>query len=230
MTPYYEQDGIVIYHGDCREVLPTLAIESPVVVFDPPYGINHQSSHGASWQNTEIKNDSDTAVRDWVVRRFVGCPLAVFGTWKVSRPECRAVLIWDKGPAFGMGDLSFPWKPSFEEIYIIGDGWSGRRDEGVLRGPPVVSWESKGRRHPHEKPVWLMSHLISKTPCEVVIDPTCGTGPTLRAAKDLGRRAIGIEIEERYCEIAANRLRQGVLFGSDEHLTPAPEAAPNGPR
>lgn len=122
------------------------------------------------------------------------------------------MLIWDKGPQFGMGDLSFPWKPSFEEIYIIGDGFSGHRDEGVLKGFSSVSWESKGRRHPHEKPSSLMAHFIAKTNAPSIVDPCCGTGPTLRAAKDLGRRAIGIEIEERYCEIAANRLAQEVLF------------------
>jgi DNA modification methylase len=110
-----------------------------------------------------------------------------------------------------MGDLSFPWKGSFEEIYVLGDGWSGRRDEGVLRGSPVVTWESKGRKHPHEKPVWLAAHFIAKHSAKVVIDPTSGTGFALRAAKNLGRRAIGIEIEERYCEIAAKRLAQGVL-------------------
>lgn len=211
MTPYYDKDGIVIYHGDCREVLPRLG-SSDLVVMDPPYGIDHSSGYGASWENTTIANDHSTDLRDWLIGKLSPTPMVVFGTWKAARPrDVRAVLIWDKGPAFGMGDLSFPWKNSFEEIYVIGTGWAGRRDEGVLRGPPVVSWESKGRRHPHEKPVWLMEHFINKTEACSILDPCMGTGPTLRAAKNLGRKAVGIEIDEWYCEIAAKRLAQGVL-------------------
>jgi site-specific DNA-methyltransferase (adenine-specific) len=110
-----------------------------------------------------------------------------------------------------MGDLSFPWKMSWEEIYVLGNGFTGKRDEGVLHGHLVVSWESRGRTHPHEKPVSLMTYLIGKTDADWVLDPFMGSGTTLRAAKDLGRKAIGIEIEERYCEIAAERLSQEVL-------------------
>ncbi len=214
ITPYYDEGGITIYCGDCREILPGLP-KCDLLLTDPPYGINHSSSFGATWQNTTIAGDSDTSVRDEVVEQFNVA--AVFGTWKtppISR--VRGVLVWDKGPASGMGDLSFPWKPSWELIYIRGEGWAGRRDEGVLRGPTLITWESKGRFHPHEKPVWLASKLISKfSQAATVLDPFMGSGTTLRAAKDLGLKAIGIEIEERYCEIAANRLRQGVLFPAE---------------
>jgi hypothetical protein len=167
---------------------------------------------GASWLNTRIANDNDTAIRDEVIAWGEGLPMIVFGTWKRAKPRnTRAVLIWDKGPAFGMGDLSLPWKPSWEEIYIIGTGFRGSRDEGVLRGHIVVSWESLGRCHPNEKPVSLMRALIGKITANTILDPFMGSGPTLRAAKDLGRRAIGVEIEERYCEIAALRLQQEVM-------------------
>lgn len=223
--PYYEHSGIVIYHGDCREILPNLESsgQGRVIVCDPPYGISHSSSYGASWQDTMIAGDADAQLRDWIVSTcFPGSPMAVFGTWKVARPtEARAVLVWDKGPAFGMGDLSFPWKNSWEEIYILGDGWEGRRDEGVLRGHIVLSWESKGREHPHEKPVSLLKHLIGKNRAGLVLDPTCGTGTTLVAAKELQRSAIGIEIDERYCEIAARRLSQQVL-----DFSPKPKREP----
>ncbi len=215
MTPYYDKGGITIYHADCRDVLPSLpVVPVDLILTDPPYGIAHSSSFGATWQNTTIAGDDDTACRDWVLTwaRARGVPAACFGSWKVPKPiGTRAVLVWDKGPAFGMGDLSFPWKPSWEEIYIIGDGWKGTRDEGVLRGHLVVSWESKGRRHPHEKPVSLMAYLLSKIEAERVLDPFAGTGSTLRAAKDRGLKAVGIEIEERYCEIAARRLEQEVF-------------------
>jgi DNA modification methylase len=216
--PYYEQDGITIYHGDCRDVLPTLELGSvDLVLTDPPYGISYATNFavrgiGASWLNTEIANDADTTVRDAMLQLLPGIPALVFGTWKVQRPRnTRAVLVWDKGPASGMGDLSFPWKGSWEEIYVIGGGFSGHRDEGVIKGFTELTWESQGRSHPNQKPVKLLRYLLSKHPGQTILDPFMGSGTTLRAAKDLGRRAIGIEIEERYCEIAAKRLQQAVL-------------------
>lgn len=212
MKPYYEQDGIIIYHGDCREVLPTLTESVDLVLTDPPYGINYKTTHGASWEGTQIQGDSDTDLRDFVVDHFSGFPMFIFGSWKMRRPiSTRAVLIWDKGPAFGMGDLSFPWKNSYEEIYVIGDGFKGKRDEGVIRGHIQVSWESKGRCHPNQKPVSLISYLLSKTNATCICDPFMGSGTTLRAAKDAGMKAIGIEIEEHYAEIAAKRVEQGVF-------------------
>ena len=212
--PYYQDDRVRIYHGDCREILgfPEIAIIADVVITDPPYGIHHQSGWHSSWKDTEITGDESTDSRDWLITRYDGLPMAIFGTWRIATPVAtRAVLVWDKGPERGMGDLSFPWKPSWECIYILGEGWNGPRDEAVLKGYGLATWESKGRRHPHEKPVDLLRHLLQKAPGGVVLDPFMGSGTTLRAAKDLGRYAIGIEIEERYCEIAANRLRQEVL-------------------
>lgn len=212
MTPYYEHAGITIYHGDCREVLPTLSLTEFAVIVDPPYGIEHSSNYGASWNGTSIANDSDTSVRDSIVSWSGSSPAAVFGSWKVTKPRnIRGVLIWDKGPASGMGDLAFPWKPSWEEIYILGDGWNGRRDEGVLKGHIVVTWETKGRQHPNQKPVSLIAHLIHKTTAPLIIDPCIGSGSTLEAAKLEGRQAIGIEVDERWCEVSANRLAQEVL-------------------
>ena len=205
MNPYYQDDYVTIYHGDCRELLPNLP-KVDLVLTDPPYGINHSSSHGASWQNTTIAGDTDTSIRDATLARW---PIvAAFGSWKTPPiANVRGVLVWDKGPAFGMGDLSFPWKPSWELIYIRGNGWQGKRDEGVIKGHLVVSWESKGRVHPHQKPVSLMEMLIGKMPtANIILDPFCGSGTTCVAAKKLGRRYIGIDISPEYCEIARSRL------------------------
>lgn len=209
--PYYEEPGVQIYCGDARELIRH-AHGFDLIVTDPPYGISHSSSHGASWRNSVIENDSDSSARD-IVLASVECSAFVFGSWKVQRPvKTRQVLIWDKGPASGMGDLSFPWKNSFEEIYVIGEGFRHeRRDEGVLRGHVVVSWESKGRCHPNQKPVSLIKYLIVRFPATGVIDPFMGSGTTAVACKALGIPFVGIEIEERYCELAVNRLRQGVL-------------------
>ena len=110
-----------------------------------------------------------------------------------------------------MGDLSLPWKPSHEEIYVLGGPWDGRRDCGSVLQGRVQAMAKCGRRHPHEKDVATLRLLIDKCVAGVVLDPFMGSGTTLRAAKDLGRKAIGIEIEERYCEIAAKRLAQEVL-------------------
>jgi DNA modification methylase len=209
VTNYYDHGGCTIYHGDCREILPQL---EPVdlVLTDPPYGINHSSSYGASWENTTIAGDSDTSLRDAVLDQFD--EVAAFGTWKTQPiASTKGVLVWDKGPASGMGDLSFPFKLSWELIYLRGDGWCGRRDEGIWRGANVVTWESKGRSHPHQKPVELLSYLLTKHSAGAVLDPFMGVGSMLVAAKQMHRKAIGIEIEERYCEIAANRLAQEVL-------------------
>jgi len=210
VTPYYEQDGVTIYHGDCREVLREY-VHADVIVTDPPYGISYESGFESSWGGTQISGDGDVSLRDGILQCF-SVPSIVFGSWKCRRPaHTRQVLIWDKGPASGMGDLSFPWKNSFEEIYVIGDGFTGSRDEAVLRGHSMVTWESKGRQHPNQKPESLLIYLVRKCPNGVVLDPFMGSGTTVVAAKRLGRKAVGIEREERYCEIAAKRLAQGVL-------------------
>ena len=213
--PYYERGGITIYHGDCREILP--AIHADVLVTDPPYGIAYKSSmtgHNGGTSLPGIVGDDDTSLRDWVLSQW-GRPALVFGTWKRAKPDgVKALLIWEKGDHVGMGDLSIPWKPNAEEIYVIGRGFTGKRGTSVLRVNAAVSWNSVGfgRKHPHEKPVALMRELIAKCPPGAVIDPFMGSGATLEAAKLESRRAVGIEIEERYCEIAAKRLSQGVLF------------------
>jgi len=214
-SPYYEADGITIYHDDCRELLPHLPVG--VLVMDPPYGIAYQSAmtgHDGGTALPGISGDADTSLRDWVLREFYGHPAVVFGSWKKPRPKnVRALLIWEKGDHVGMGDLELPWKPNIEEIYIIGNGFVGHRGSSVLSYTAAVTWNSTdfGRFHPHEKPIALMSSLLSKCPSGMIVDPFCGSGSTLVAAARMGRQAIGIEIEEEYCEMSAKRLSQRVL-------------------
>lgn len=213
-TPYYEDDRVTLYHGDCREL--TNWLEADVLVTDPPYGVAYQSHKPAHERGffDEIANDRDTSARDLALDAWGNRPALVFGSWKMPKPVgTHTVLTWDKGDASGMGNLSVPWKPNTEEIYVLGGGFVGKRDGAVLRGHTVVTWASKGREHPNMKPVSLMSALIAKT-VGVVADPFAGSGSTLVAAKRLGRKAIGVEIDEAYCEVIANRLSQGVLdFG-----------------
>ena len=141
----------------------------------------------------------------------------MFGTWRVARPpKTRQVITWHKtsiGP--GMGDLSLPWGTATEEIYVLGEGWVGKRRANVIatadqRGNPYGAAALIG--HPTPKPVGLLEQLIECAPPGVIGDPFAGGGSTLLAARNLGRSAIGVEVEERYCEIIANRLAQGVLL------------------
>jgi DNA modification methylase len=215
MPLYYEDDFVTLYHGDCltehREWL-----DADVLVTDPPYGYSHKSGGGprgnASWKNTSIANDQDTEARDAVLSAWGVKPSLVFGSWKKPKPDTtHTVLVWDKGDAAGMGDLSVPWKPNYEEIYVSGKGFKGKRETSILRGHTIISWESSGRTHPHEKPSSLMQALIAKCPIGVIADPFAGSGTTLYAAKALGRKVTGVELEEKYCEIIAKRCSQEVL-------------------
>lgn len=213
--PYYDDGVVTIYHGDCREV-DAWDLVGAVMVTDPPYGIAHASNRlQAPLRGRQIVGDESTAVRDEVLGCWLPRPAIVFGTCKAPAPpgDARAVLVWDKGAQIGMGDLTLPWKPSWEHIYIYGAGFVGHRDSGVIRDLARNPTGSEGDYfHPHEKPVSLLVKLISKCPpLASIVDPFMGSGTTLRAAKDCGRRAIGVEIEERYCEIAARRMAQEVL-------------------
>ena len=208
MKPYYEDDLVTLYHGHLEEHGRWLT--AGALIFDPPYGVDYQSGRRREKLASSILNDTDTSVRDAALRMWEpDKPALVFGSWKIRRPEgTRARLIWDTKGALGMGDLSIPWKPSDQEIYVLGKGpWQGARSNNVLSFAPVQSTAKNGRKHPHEKPVRLMAELIAKT-FGVVADPTAGSGSTLVAAKMLGRASIGVELDERYCEEAAKRLSQ----------------------
>lgn len=215
MKPYYDDGMVTIYHGDCLRLREWL--RGDVLVTDPPYGMRLSSGRGGAFAACEVTNDGDTSVRNAALALWGGVRAAlVFGRWSVERPlGTRMVLIWDKGEHVGMGDLKTPWKPNTEEVYVIGQGFSGHRGSSVLRYHAIagtVGQAARGDRfHPTEKPVDLMRDLIAKCPPGVIVDPFMGSGTTLRAAKDLGRKAIGVELVERYCEVAARRLGQEVL-------------------
>ncbi|MBX6382105.1 MAG: site-specific DNA-methyltransferase [Microbispora sp.] len=209
----------VLILGDSREALQEFA-DCAAILTDPPFGIAYCSGHrtDALWDGDEIQGDGDTAVRDAVLSGLPDVPKLVFGSWKASRPTgTRAVLVWDKGPALGMGALDIPWKPSAEEIYVIGRGFVGARDEGaVIYHPPVQSMAKNGRLHPNEKPVGLLQKLMRKLPDGPIGDPFMGSASTGEAAVRAGRRFIGCEVVPRYFDIACRRIeeaqRQADLF------------------
>jgi DNA modification methylase len=218
MQPYYADDTVTLYCGDCREIDAWLVAD--VLVTDPPYGMLYKQGRGVGrsgpagwtsrWTDVEIAGDGTTEARDAALIAWGSKPALVFGSWKCPPPAgVREVLVWDKVVSTGMGALDIPWRPSWESVYVMGKGFTGRRSHGVLR-VAMPTLDPARKDHPTAKPVALMAQLLDKT-VGVVADPFAGSGSTLVAAKRLGRRSIGVEIEERYCEAAAKRLAQGVL-------------------
>lgn len=210
-APYYQDDLVTLYLGNClTECREWLAAD--VLVSDVPYGVDYNSGARRDTLAKSIAGDKDTYARDAAIEAFSGKPALIFGTWRIERPAAtRQVLVWDTKGALGMGAMDLPWKPAHQEIYVIGAGFSGKRTTDVLTYAPVQSMSKGGREHPHQKPIPLMRDLIAKCPPGAVADPFAGSGSTLVAAKALGRPAIGVELEERYCEIAARRLAQGAF-------------------
>ena len=222
-APYYQDEHVTLYHGDCREITEWLTAD--VLVTDPPYGIDYRPNHRIVLKRPDaIAGDTTIAVRDIALRAWgASRPALVFGRWDMPRPDgTHGRLIWDKN-LIGTGRISSPWGPSDEEVYVIGD-WppivpGGRAREGgkpsrhssVLRVQALAPGSLDRPDHTTPKPVPLMELLIAKCPPGVIADPFAGSGSTLVAARNLGRRAVGVELEERYCEIAARRLAQGCL-------------------
>jgi site-specific DNA-methyltransferase (adenine-specific) len=209
VRPYFERDGITIYHGDCREILPSISAD--VLVTDPPYGVKFDgkaTKHTAGGSGGYTTGD-DASVGPLMVREALA---------RVTRgavfPGNRNLMAYpepsDIGCVFcpsgaGVGPWGFV---GFHPILFYG------KRPGACRPTSIQSFDTADvSGHPCPKPLRWLRWLIALTSLdgETIMDPFAGSGTTLRAAMDLGRRAIGIEIEERYCEIAARRLDQMVL-------------------
>jgi site-specific DNA-methyltransferase (adenine-specific) len=212
MKPYYEREGITIYHGDCREVLPTLG---PVdaVVSDPPYGIDYRGGGAGNLIHSKKTRRPAAIVGDaqpFDPTPFLAFPeVALFGAqhYPARLPDGGTFHVWDKRGdylPFSTADFDTVWINRKEPGRIFRHFWRGLCRES----------ENNDRiLHPTQKPLVVMKWVLELFPnATVILDPFMGSGTTLRAAKDLGRKAIGIEIEERYCEIAAKRLSQEVLL------------------
>ena len=210
-------DSVTLYLGDCRQILPTLG-RVDAVISDVPYGINAKlgmgggtKGDGGMWKGVRIAGDLNLADRDTALD-LVAAPFAVFGKVNTAAPRgTRTTVCWDKGEHTGAGDLSLPWKPSFELVFIGGDGWSWpRRGGGIIRFNAVagcVADRNDGHRyHPFEKPVDLMVHFCERAPGSLILDPFMGSGTTGVAAVSLDRKFIGIEIETKYFDIACRRI------------------------
>ena len=223
MTPYYADESVTLYHGDCREVDAWLGAD--VLVTDPPYGVRMKSRPGDSGKGKAkvqvhiadaVAGDSDTDARDEALDLWGSRPAIVFGSWRIVRPShVRSLLIWHKEGAYS-GPLNAAFFTNHEEIYVLGEGW--RKSSPPLRSVlTTTEHRAEAARiagHPTPKPISLMGKLIDRCPPGVIADPFAGSGSTLVAAKFMGRRAIGVELVERYCEVIAKRLAQEVMdFG-----------------
>lgn len=223
MKPYYEHAGITIYHGNCREILPQLP-KADLVLTDPPYGIDYQSSWRTKWQRKE-KIQGDDEFPMWLFDVKPKIALFVFCRWDnlYEIPKPKSFIVWDK-MNHSMGDLAHEYGRQWEGIafYPGEDHKFYFRPADVIRRSRIDPIKLS---HPNEKPISVLTCLIDYHPSTQILDPYMGSGSTLMAAKDLGRKAIGIEIEEKYCEIAAKRLEQEILpldMPSEPHLKPLP--------
>jgi len=242
IKPYYEEDGITIYHGDCLEILPELP-KVDLVLTDPPYGLNYNNGDLASqWENVfggkkenlgirPIINDGEEdslilfekflrITKDKLLKGGACCcccccgggPKPLFAKWTLLMDEIigfKQAVVWDKG-GLGMG---IHYRRNYEFILIAQNGTPANRWNGGNKTPNV--WRinkiiPSADQHPTEKPVELMQKIIMihSNKNDLCLDPFMGHGTSLVAAKRLGRKCIGIEIEEKYCEIAVKRLAQ----------------------
>ena len=213
MKPYYQDDAVTIYHGDCREILPALP-KVDLVLTDPPYGIAYSPGGGGSGWTKGRKTFSGDDLVNGDNEPFDPSPLLKFSRailWGANHyasrlPNSPTWLIWDKREGRvtnDFADCEMAWCSPNGPARLFHHLWCGAFRASERNIPPLV---------PTQKPLVLMIWCLEMYPdAQTVLDPFMGSGTTLRAAKDLGRKAIGIEIEEKYCEIAVKRLQQEIL-------------------
>ena len=227
--PYYQDDLATIYHGDCRDFETCPA----VLITDPPYGFDAYASDqdvGGLTLAAFVRAAPCAAIFGYPETLVVWCvegglrPTEWVTWWPTNKPSARTTLLPREvecvavfGDPPGAGRLFRPRSADAmtRRIHVArgNDPESCRLGDVWREASPGIGFNGHLRLHPNEKPVAVMRRLVElcSNPGDLILDPFMGSGTTLRAAKDLGRRAVGIEIEERYCEIAARRCAQEVL-------------------
>jgi site-specific DNA-methyltransferase (adenine-specific) len=221
VIPYYEHEGITIYHGDCREILPNIEADTvDLVLTDPPYLVGYKGRWGSDWM--PIANDETD---DWLIPAFSemyrvlksdGLMVSFYGwprvdafmaAWRTCGFKPVSHMVWIKN-VWGLGYYT---RGQHEPLFVLAMPDTKKPERAIS---DVIEFNRVTNPvHPTEKPVGALRPVIEAMSLDggTVLDPFMGSGTTLRAAKDLGRRCIGIEIEEKYCEIAAKRLQQSVM-------------------
>lgn len=240
MKPYYEDGAVTIYHGDNAEVLPLLEKVDHIIT-DPPYSEHTHgkqwigaalTADGKPRVGTKFSELGFAPLSDEECWRFAAAAKELTRRWALVFCDLESIDLWKQ--SFIAAELEYVrtcvWDKVDSAPQFTGDRPAAAAEAIVCASQPGKKrWNGGGRRnvfrhavnrnrgtkpHPTTKPEPLMGELVKlfTDPGELILDPFMGSGSTLRAAKDLGRRAIGIEIEEHYCEIAARRMAQEVLF------------------
>jgi hypothetical protein len=206
VTPYYDHGGITIYHGDARMIAASLAVDS--VITDPVWP-NNKVEEFADVAPAETFAAAMRACRDTKrVAVHLGCNSDPAMLSAVGLPFFRVVWLEYAAPHY-LGRLLY----TGDVAYLYGEPPPSRKGAHVIPGKCIAT--DRGDRvmgHPCPRDQQHVNWLVAYWGHGVILDPFMGTGSTLLAAKEQGKRAIGIERDERYCEIAANRLFQGTLF------------------
>ncbi len=212
LTPYYDHDGITIYHGDCRAIVSGLGFDG-LVLSDPPYGIAHPTDYRSRGRGKlaacndypPVHGDDEPFDPRWLLE--IGAARILWGANYFAHllPPQSGWLVWDKERPDNLDQSTceLAWSDCVKGVRRLRHLWNG-----------AIRKSHERLDHPMQKPEALMSWCLQfpwTKDFVSVLDPYMGAGSALVAAKGLGRKAIGIEIEERYCEIAAQRLSQGML-------------------
>jgi site-specific DNA-methyltransferase (adenine-specific) len=221
VTPYYEQDGITIYHGDCRDVLPTMKADA--VVTDPPFKLSEVYSGNPDADNLDAVASIQDVARLLLAASVPGATAAVFYDNRIMpfaldafrRSGWQYLRFLSFYRRWGNAHKMNGWMSTTDPVLIFAapgakPTFHGRwAHDTYVRASP--SAEDTG--HPAQKATGFVAQIVEQLcPADgLVVDPYMGSGTTVVAAQMMGRRAIGIEIEERYCELAAKRLQQAVL-------------------
>lgn len=214
VRPFFEDQGITIYHGDCRHIMPLLP-RFDLLLTDPPYGIGESSKRNASRGTSSAKwkrgAATDYGAFDWdrepveewtlALARSLCDKQIIFGGNYYALPPCKGPLVWDKENTGDFADGEMAWNNLGCALRIKRHMWNGFQRKG-----------NEDREHPTQKPLEVIKWALSlASDVTTILDPWAGSGTTGRAAVEMGKRAVLIEREERYCEIAAKRLSQQVL-------------------
>ena len=208
MSPYYKDDSVTIYNADSREVVPGFK-DFDLVLTDPPYGMSFQSNHRKSKHKKIIGDDFlDTEFINVLIKKAKSAAY-IFCRWDnlAEMPKPKSVIAWVKYNT-SMGDLKHEHARQWEACCF----YPKENHKFNYRPSDVIFANRTGNKlHPTQKPEDIFVRLIDCNVCETILDPFAGSGTTGSAAKDLGKKAVLVELDESYCEPAAQRMQQEVL-------------------